>query len=174
MKLHVGCGTHLLPNWINLDLGPGPGVTVYDATMPLPYASGSIEFVYSEHFLEHLPHEAALAHLADCFRVLKPGGSIRVSCPDLMALVRAYLNKDTEHYKKVAWLPKTPCQMMNEGMRLWEHQFLYDQQELTQSFHRAGFTAITAAPYRVSRWPALCALESRPDLGDLILEGTKP
>lgn len=173
MKLHIGCGPRILQGWVNLDLEPGPGGVVYDATKPLPYEDQSVSFIYSEHFIEHLDYHSALAHLKDCFRVLKPAGALRVSTPDLFTLTKAYLEQSTKFYSSVGWLPETPCKMFNEGMRSWGHVFLYDEDELATSFTKAGFQFVKRAEYRKSTRPELCDLESRPPLDDLIIEGIR-
>lgn len=48
----------------------------------LPFPDESIDFVYSEHFFEHLFFDEAVALLAECGRVLKKGGVVRTVVPD--------------------------------------------------------------------------------------------
>ena len=48
----------------------------------LPLEDGSVEFVYSEHFFEHLFLDEALALMRECNRVLKSNGVIRTCVPD--------------------------------------------------------------------------------------------
>jgi predicted SAM-dependent methyltransferase len=48
----------------------------------LPFESTSIDFIFSEHFFEHLFFDEALALLRECSRILKPFGVIRISVPD--------------------------------------------------------------------------------------------
>jgi predicted SAM-dependent methyltransferase len=48
----------------------------------LPFADNSINFIFSEHFFEHLFLDDALALLKECHRVLKPYGVIRTCVPD--------------------------------------------------------------------------------------------
>lgn len=49
---------------------------------PLPFPDGSVHFVYSEHFFEHLFFDEAVALLAECRRVLTRGGVVRTVVPD--------------------------------------------------------------------------------------------
>lgn len=49
---------------------------------PSPFADGSLHFVFSEHFFEHLFFNEALGLMRECHRVLAPNGVMRVSVPD--------------------------------------------------------------------------------------------
>lgn len=48
----------------------------------LPFESSSLEFIFSEHFLEHLFFDEALSLMRECYRILKPFGVIRTCVPD--------------------------------------------------------------------------------------------
>lgn len=90
--VNLGCGARFHPAWINMDANPGgPGVIRRDLTSPLPFENGSIDVIYHSHVLEHLPRGLALPFLRDCFRVLRPGGIMRVVAPDLESIARAYV-----------------------------------------------------------------------------------
>ena len=47
--------------------------------------------VYSSHFLEHIPRDQVAPFLQECWRILKPGGVLRIVVPDLENLCRIYL-----------------------------------------------------------------------------------
>lgn len=93
-KLNLGCGTTFVnsDNWINFDYAP-TNATVQQADLlaPLRLESGSVAVVYTSHFLEHVPRSLVPALLAECFRVLRPGGVIRLVLPDLEEMCREYL-----------------------------------------------------------------------------------
>jgi predicted SAM-dependent methyltransferase len=93
MKLvNIGCGYIAHPDWINLDIAPAtPIVKSFDLRRGLPEASGTIDVCYSSHVLEHLLTPEAQFLVQDCFRVLKPGGILRLVVPDLENIVREYL-----------------------------------------------------------------------------------
>lgn len=170
MQLHLGCGGNVLPGWINLDIEARPGVVQHDLTKPLPYPAGVADYVYSEHFIEHITYAEAASLLRDIRRVLKPGGTLRLSTPDLVFLIQKYLTNDLTEWANVSWLPRTGCQMVNEGMRSWGHQFLYDDRELHAQLAAAGFPTVRRAGYRESIDPVLRGLESRPFHNELIFE----
>ncbi|GFE58585.1 methyltransferase domain-containing protein [Geobacter sp. AOG1] len=48
----------------------------------LPFDDNSLDFIYSEHFFEHLFFDEALSLMQECYRVLKPFGVIRTCVPD--------------------------------------------------------------------------------------------
>jgi predicted SAM-dependent methyltransferase len=62
-----------------------------DAIGGLPLKSGSVDVLYSSHMLEHLDREEAVAFLREARRVLRPGGTLRISVPDLRIQVDRYL-----------------------------------------------------------------------------------
>ena len=91
--VNLGCGTRLHAQWVNIDMFPtAPGVRVanfIDDGVPLPDRSASC--VYHSHVLEHLPLPVARRFLGECFRVLAPGGIIRVVVPDFEQSARDYV-----------------------------------------------------------------------------------
>ncbi|EMG38440.1 glycosyltransferase [Desulfocurvibacter africanus PCS] len=90
--LNLGCGRRFHPDWTNADFqATGPGVIACDLNKGIPFPSASFDVVYHSHLLEHFPRRKAPAFLSECFRVLKPGGVLRVVVPDLEDIVRNYL-----------------------------------------------------------------------------------
>ncbi len=63
---------------------------VWDLSKGIPFPDSSFDVVYHSHVLEHIDRDAAPGFLAECFRVLKPGGSVRIVVPDLEELLRRY------------------------------------------------------------------------------------
>ena len=48
----------------------------------LPFEDNNIDYIFSEHFFEHLFFDEALALFKECHRILKPGCLIRTCVPD--------------------------------------------------------------------------------------------
>jgi SAM-dependent methyltransferase len=67
-----------------------PAIISWDLARGIPFPADTFDVVYHSHFLEHLPRRAAKTFLADCRRVLRPGGILRIVVPDLEAIVRMY------------------------------------------------------------------------------------
>ncbi len=119
LRLHLGCGPHVVEGWENIDKSPSillahtptlrrvlrrtgmindlqaggfpTGIVYADVASRLPYPDGSAAFVYSSHLIEHLSRWQALAFARECARVLAPGGVMRVCTPDLHQMATAYL-----------------------------------------------------------------------------------
>ena len=90
--VNLGCGKVLHSAWRNMDLSPGtPGIEFIDLSRPLPFVEHSLRAVYCSHVLEHLPRGRVPRFLAECARVLRPNGILRLVVPDLEAAVREYL-----------------------------------------------------------------------------------
>ncbi len=91
-RLNLGCGRRFHPDWENVDFSStGPGVRAHDLRKGIPYPDAAFDVVYHSHLLEHFPKESAPVFLRECYRVLKPGGVIRIAVPDLETIVRLYL-----------------------------------------------------------------------------------
>jgi len=92
-KLNIGCGTTFHPSWVNIDFEPSsPLVQQYDIRKGLPYADNVFDVGYCSHVLEHLKRVEADKVLKEIYRVLKPGGIVRLVVPDLEKITRAYLS----------------------------------------------------------------------------------
>ncbi len=91
--LNLGCGSTFHSSWRNLDVNPlSEEIEYWDAKQGVPFKSGSVDFVYHSHLLEHLVLEDGQILLEECFRVLKPRGILRVVVPDLEGICKAYLS----------------------------------------------------------------------------------
>lgn len=78
---------HPLPsyeNYVSVDLEPpSAGWSVkHDLRDPIPLADGSVSRILTEHFVEHIKLEEISRLLIECYRLLKPGGHMRIACPD--------------------------------------------------------------------------------------------
>jgi predicted SAM-dependent methyltransferase len=92
--LNLGCGHRFHPEWINIDMvAHDSHVIQHDLSRGIPLPDASCEVVYHAAVLEHIRRVDAPAFLRECWRVLKPGGIIRIGVPDLEHLCHLYLEK---------------------------------------------------------------------------------
>src|SRR5206468_3129084 len=142
----------------------------HDATKQFPFESRSFDWVYSEHFIEHLEHDTAISWLKDVRRMLRPGGLMRLTTPDLALYVKGYLDNTSrffhEHSKRVRHLcpngaPARRAWMLNQIFYFWEHRWLYDFDEILHTAKRAGFApaSVTRSSFRQGRLSELCQLD---------------
>jgi transposase InsO family protein len=77
----LGSGGERKAGWVNVDLLGDPVDVAWNLASPLPFAPESVDAVFHEHLLEHLPLQVGAALMQECYRVLKPGGILRVGVP---------------------------------------------------------------------------------------------
>lgn len=90
--LNVGCGRKYDPSWVNIDMNPSsPDVINCNLLKGIPFPDNSFDVIYHSQVLEHFGKDTASAFLAECYRVLRPGGILRVVVPDLENIAEQYL-----------------------------------------------------------------------------------
>jgi predicted SAM-dependent methyltransferase len=182
IKLHLGCGTVYKDGWINIDNNQDNNIQKldlnWDLLKPLPFHDNSVDFIFNEHFLEHLTVEDGISAIKDFFRVLKPGGVMRIAMPNLEETIHTYMDENWKENSK-AFLEKfgltfiqTRAERINIGFRWWGHQWLYDYEELERRLKEAGCEKIKRCPIFESEHDALKNLETRNE-STLIAEVTK-
>ncbi|MDH3402346.1 MAG: methyltransferase domain-containing protein [Acidobacteriota bacterium] len=201
-KLQIGCGPRILPGWLNADYHPKTRDVLHlDATRRLPFADGVFDYVFSEHMIEHVAFAQGRKMIEECFRVLAPGGTVRISTPDLAFLIdlyrpdevparrrsplqeeflRHFLATEIEHRGRNA--PEDyDTFLINKFVRAWGHEFLYDEKTLRYVLEASGFGEVTRCAVSESAHGDLRELENvsrKPEghlgLESLVLEATKP
>jgi len=92
--INLGCGGRFHPDWVNADIAPCDlSVIRCDLSQRLPFPDNDFDVVYHSNVLEHIRREDAPAFMRECFRILNPGGILRVAVPDLERICRLYLEK---------------------------------------------------------------------------------
>ena len=79
-RLNLGSGTDIRQGWVNLDRSALPGVdVVHDIEqLPLPFPSGSFDYVLCQDVLEHIDY---IPLLRDIWRIMRPGGTLHIRVP---------------------------------------------------------------------------------------------
>lgn len=169
-KLQVGSGPNVLPGWLNTCKNPEvPGVYFLDITQRSPFNDNTFDYVFSEHMIEHMTYVDGIAMLRECYRIMKPGARIRISCPDINFLIRLANNpsdQDIEYIKWASqhftpWAPYTDgIFVLNNFVRDFHHIFIYNPKTLEKSLTMTGFTDFTWHNIKESSDPHLCNLEN--------------
>ncbi len=175
--LNIASGGHRVPGWLNVDGVPAADVRI-DLRRRWPMLDGCAEYIYCEHFLDHLefPHGAE-KFLRECLRVLEPGGRIRLVVHDLELIARAYLAKDQRFFQESGFEAPTFAESVNQVARFNDfHRFMYDFDCLTRLLLAVGFTRVTRSAFRSSEVPELNIDIDVPDrpVQSLYVEATKP
>jgi predicted SAM-dependent methyltransferase len=189
LGLQSGCGDAVRRHWLNSDyrsLQDGRG----DRTVPgrvyrveedryfiqhevperFPIEDETLDWCYSEHFIEHLTFEHGIAWLEEMRRLLRPGGFVRVSTPDLRKYLEGYLDPSgpflTQHRGQVegefgAENVERPAFMVNQTFYRWGHKWMYDFEELRDVAVASGFGAesVRQCGHRDSRAPEVGQLD---------------
>jgi SAM-dependent methyltransferase len=91
--INLGCGSQFHTDWINIDLvSSSPQVRAYDIRKNIPYPDDYFDACYSSHVIEHMSKTEVNNIINECYRVLKPRGTVRIVVPDFESVTRAYLN----------------------------------------------------------------------------------
>ncbi len=190
-RLHIGCGENLLPGWLNTDLFPVKGALFLDASKQLPFNASTLDYIFSEHLIEHLECQNGVPLLQECHRVLKPGGRLRIATPDLRFLIELYAENKTEAQQRyIRWAVDTflpgmdgylDTFVINNFFTDWGHKFIYDEKTLRRMLENAGFVDIARFDVGQSADGNLRGIEGHGrKIGDefnrmeaMVLEGTK-
>lgn len=168
LQLHIGSGPYNLEGWINTDIFPAQLST--NVLWGLPFTDGQCRYVFLSHLLEHLFYPTdAMALLQEIYRILEPGGVVRIVVPDIEQCLHAYQenNKEffqrrvehwgagdgnatrLEHFLSYAGAGPDPAWLFEA------HKFGYDFETMERALQRAGFKTIIRSGFMDSEHAAL-------------------
>lgn len=165
LRLCLGSGRAPITGWTNVDYY-FPADIRMDLRYGIPVPDGSVEFIYSEHLVEHLTLTANMKLFRECRRVLSSNGRMRIATPDLAAIVHDYRSNWRRHewvnWDEFRWI-SSGTEMVNTAVREWGHVYMWDYDELSSRLGQAGFTKITRCAIGESDTEVLRGLETRAD-----------
>lgn len=202
VRLNVGSGPYVLPGWTSIDKSLTPllervplakgalvlmglldytqlqnvwpaGVVRLDVTKSLPYEAGSVDAIYSSHFVEHLTRDEADRFFREALRVLRPGGILRLAVPDLQLAAREYLTRVDagDPVAGDAFIESLSVNPTHSGSRLRKlalrlvhrpHGWMYDELSLSHRLESVGFLVIGRRSAADSTCPDAERLDTRP------------
>lgn len=162
-----------------------------DARGRFPLEDGQFDFVFSEQMTEHIAYAKGASMVKESFRVLRPGGTLRISTPDLAFLLdlrrsdRTPLQEEYIRWSTHEFIKAVPYAddafVINNFVRRWGHPFIYDEKTLRATFVTAGFEGVVRCALNESAHQELRGLENEKrmpkgflQLETMTLEGTKP
>ncbi|KAG1691657.1 hypothetical protein DVH05_026820 [Phytophthora capsici] len=133
IRLHIG-GHIKSPDWWIVDAKDGDIVdfVMYISNL-YAFPESSVDMIYSSHVLEHCSHgfgKELERTLSEWYRVLRSGGELLVSVPNLFALATLFVNESIPHQD-----------------RLWIMTVIYGGQSDQFDFHKVGFDEVILVSY---------------------------
>jgi len=156
--IHLGCGPDRIPGMINCDAFDDAADMKLGATDLSPFGDGTVDLIETHHMVEHLTSTEAERALKEWARVLRPGGWLVVTCPDLEGVAKKFLRADPER----RWQSIAPMIYGSQEHAGMFHHSGYDATRLRQLLEEAGFDVrLTYTPYPARPTPSLLAIAQR-------------
>ena len=151
-RMHLGSGYRRLAGWVNVDM-MGADINIDMTARPFPFQDNVFEAVVSQHLIEHLDFESeVLPVFREVFRVLKPGGELWLSTPDMAKICHQYMADGGATLHKYI-LERDPRSLPQDALPSFAvntmffqrglHKNLLDFALLEWILKKCGFAAIT-------------------------------
>lgn len=142
MKLHLGCGKRFIPGFVHIDAVDYPHVDHVATIDNLSFIkTDSVDVIYNCHVLEHFKRRDVGRVLSEWQRVIKPGGTLRVSVPDFSKLCEVYQRQNQ--------LDVVIGALFGRQDYLYNiHYNVFDLASLAQSLGEAGFINVRRYDWR--------------------------
>lgn len=140
---------------IRMDINDFPGVTLKHSVTDIPYPleDGVCGKVYMGDVIEHINVFDVVPVLKEIHRIMAPGATLHITCPDVQWIAERIANKDWEQAANVNWLNPTEspwfnamqylfggwCNEAEKDMPGMGHVFGYNQEYLTGLLQLVGF-----------------------------------
>lgn len=146
--LDLGGGSAGSGGWLTVDMTRECDI-FWDLRLGLPFPDGRVSRIYSSHFFEHLSFREGQAMLAECLRVLRPGGSFSICVPNAELYIDGYLGRRELPDEWFGWEPAynqtTRIDALNYIAYMGgEHKYMFDQENLLHILRTSGFADVAA------------------------------
>lgn len=144
-KIHLGCGVKYLQGWYHVDALEYPHVDHVGRVEDLSFIpDNSSQLIYACHVLEHFGRKTYRAALEEWFRVLAPGGVLRLAVPDFRAAAELYLSGDMQR-----GLEDVRGLLVGGQRDQYDfHGMIFDQETLDTTLTDIGFSQVRLWDWR--------------------------
>jgi SAM-dependent methyltransferase len=160
-KLNIGGGKNhpRIPGWTIVDLRDSADLVLDISLQPLPYEDGSVDVIFTSHTLEHILPQRLGFVLSEFKRVLAPGGTLRISVPDIRPACEAYLRGDRDFFldAEVSIVDRSApvCGLLAQWLYSVSalgngHVHCFDAESLTWWLRKAGFADVRVSAFGTS------------------------
>lgn len=154
INLHVGCGDYWDENAINIDMAIYGGTDMlWDIRKGLPFQPEVVAKIEAYEVVEHMNKYEIDTILKDWYRILIPGGIVKISVPDMDGLIKMYTENSDRAIEQIYGLEDHP-----------HHKQGYKVNTLVSLFESHG--------YKVEKCEQ-GEMPNRPDEPKLLLEAIK-
>jgi hypothetical protein len=182
MKLEIG---GLLPRdgWVITNVN---AVTrnYMDCTTRWPIEDSAAAYIFSDNVIEHIPLAAGRAMLNEAYRVLQPGGVIRLVTPDIKKHVELYLagasstqTDVAQEYRDMGLVVEHSIDLIRIPIGSFGHHegYVYDFEVLEQELKRSGFHSVVQCEMGESEHEALRGIDFRlaQEGAQIVVEATR-
>lgn len=135
----------------------GSRFVFHDLSYNVPFFDNTIDGVFSSHFIEHLSHHDSCQLIGEIYRVLKPGGRVRLSVPDLNYVLSLYTCGEKERMLRDYFF------VDSQGSYYARHKYMYDFDMLKNILAEKGFKEIEKCAFQQGKLPDIELLDNRPE-----------
>ncbi len=195
LKLNIGCGISGIKGWVNIDNSPTillsrlplgrqifrtplwpRDVRRVDVRKRIPFPDSLVWCIYCSHAFHHFTYEESKSVARECFRVLRPGGVLRIVVPDLGIRVRKYLADTADPMASHSFISGiAPAAHISEIFHPGaHHKQMFDARSLVHVLQEARFPAPEVRTFGSSRISEIAEIELACRLSEsLYVEATK-
>jgi len=144
-SVHLGCGETILKDTINCDLFNAKADLNLDATNLKVFSSSEIDLIEHHHMIEHLSFTELENAIKEWHRVLKKGGFLVFTCPNLshicsrflmLEFLNIFINKESEILYTIKMFVGS---QENQGMF---HKNAFSKRILHRFLNKSGFEVL--------------------------------
>lgn len=145
MNLNLGAGGQVIPGYTAVDIETGE--QHHDlGRFPWPVPDGAIGEILASHILEHFNRHIGYTFLCECYRILRPGGVLRLAVPDYDIFADCMVKGDWRPVGGYKWTDANYFfggDPESEHRAHWRHKYAYTYGLLEHLLREIGFVLVT-------------------------------